>query len=219
MIDMCFDGCVVSNSCQICGQTMTKVVPTALRQSGQSVFLSHPDRLSSQVMPWKRCELEHHPARASGSPSTFTCSLICERAWPASAGVPSTGFSPAAYQPQRALRWSAAAFQTWLPVILLVEGVMHIGRGVPVRIHLKVTKRTGEEFPPFHAETLPFLVREPLSQIATARAILGRAMGIHLDSHCASFKSVLFRVFVDLPTQLVRVKYPETWFFRRNRAQ
>ncbi len=45
---------VVSNSYQICGQTMTKAVPTALRQSGQSVFLSHPDRLSSQVMPVAR---------------------------------------------------------------------------------------------------------------------------------------------------------------------
>jgi len=45
---------VVSNSCQICGQTRTTAVPTALRQSSQSVFLSHPDRLSSQVMPVAR---------------------------------------------------------------------------------------------------------------------------------------------------------------------
>lgn len=45
---------VVSNSYQVCGQTMTTAVPTALRQSSQSVFLSYPDRLSSQVMPVAR---------------------------------------------------------------------------------------------------------------------------------------------------------------------
>ncbi|HEX9134083.1 MAG TPA: hypothetical protein VF844_17460 [Ktedonobacteraceae bacterium] len=62
---------MVSNSYQICGQTLTTVVPTAPRQSSQSVFLSHPDRLSSQVMPRKCWELEPHLARASGSPTTL----------------------------------------------------------------------------------------------------------------------------------------------------
>ncbi len=48
-------------------------------------------------------------------------------------------------------------------------------------------------------------------------------MGIHLDSHCAYFKSFLFRVFVDLPTQLVRpfaVHAPRPTFpFRLDLAQ
>jgi hypothetical protein len=50
---------------------MTTAVPTALRQSSQSVFLSHPDRLSSQVMPVARDTSWNITPLASGSPSTF----------------------------------------------------------------------------------------------------------------------------------------------------
>jgi hypothetical protein len=39
-------------------------------------------------------QVETTPLWTKSSPTTFTCMLICIRAWPASSGCPSTGFSP-----------------------------------------------------------------------------------------------------------------------------
>jgi hypothetical protein len=69
-------------------------VLAALDQSSLPAFLPYSSRLSHQEPSAKAHGLERAPLDQR-EPHHFACLLICRRAWPASSGCPSTGFSQA----------------------------------------------------------------------------------------------------------------------------
>jgi len=72
------------------------------------------------------------PRWTSDSPTTLTCMLICIRAWPASLGCPSTGFSPPACSRRERIATNTATCSlgrrllSWLPMPPSIERAMHI---------------------------------------------------------------------------------------------
>src|SRR6516164_1940553 len=99
--------------------------------------------------------------------------LICIRAWPASLGCPSTGYSPPTCSRRGRHHWSAASFEARLPMPLAIKRVMDIDRGVKVGIGLVVTLRTNEEISPFNRDALAVPGGEPPPLCATSGAVLG----------------------------------------------
>src|SRR5260370_8709494 len=86
---------------------------------------------------------------------------------------------------------------------LLIEGVMDVGRGVEIRLHLILANGTPEEFAPASLVAAPTLKREPLAPSATAGAIWRRAMRI--DLYCDGPLRVRFLScqVVNLATELI----------------
>ena len=116
-------------------------------------------------------------------------------AWPASSGLPSTGFSPATCSRRgRCCHPSAASFETRPPMTLAEEAMMHIHAGVPVSVHFIATVRTPEQFPPFHSDALAVLEGEPLPHVATASAILTGPMRVDFDGDSTLHEGFLVRV-------------------------
>src|SRR5260370_39535912 len=86
---------------------------------------------------------------------------------------------------------------------LLIEGVMDVGRGVEIRLHLILANGTPEEFAPACLVAAPTLKREPLAPSATAGAILRRA--VRIDLYCDGPLRVRFLSCqaVNLATELI----------------
>ena len=162
-------------------------------------------------MSERACRLERAPVGPADSRTTLIVSQTHEvsllgPAWPASSGLPSTGFSPATCS-RRGRCWqpSAAALETRLPVTFVEEAMMHIHAGVVVGVHFRVTMRAPEQFPPFHSDALSSLEGEPLPQLSTARAILTGPMRVDFDGDGAACREgFLAGIPVDLAAQLVR---------------
>src|SRR5258708_29299348 len=161
-------------------------------------------------MSERACRLERAPVGPADSRTTLSVSQTHEvsftgPAWPASSGLPSTGFSPATCS-RRGRCWQplAASFETRLPVKFAEEAMMHIHTAVPVSVHFIATMRTPEQFPPFHANALAVLEGEPLPLLATSRAILTGPMRVDFDGDSALREGFLACVLVDLAAQLVR---------------
>jgi hypothetical protein len=129
-------------------------LPRFSDKSGQSVLAAPPSvqhsrrschirgMLSTQVMSERACRLERTPVGPADSRTTLIVSQTHEvsftgPAWPASSGLPSTGFSPATCS-RRGRCWqpSAASFETRLPVKFAEEAMMHIHAGVPVTLRM-----------------------------------------------------------------------------------
>src|SRR6266446_4064782 len=165
--------------------------------------------LSTQVMSERACRLERAPVGPADSRTTLSVSQTHEvsftgPAWPASSGLPSTGFSPATCsRGGRCWQPSAASLETRLPVKFAEEAMMHIHAAVPVSVHFIATMRTPEQFPPLHSDALALLEGEPLPQVSTARAILTGPMRVDFDGDGALREGFLAGVLVDLAAQLV----------------
>src|SRR5260370_20660289 len=100
--------------------------------------------------------------------------LICIRAWPASAGCPSTGFFPATCSRRErvasttALRSLGRRLLAWLPMPLAIERAMHIHARIEVGMCLIMTHRAPEQLTPLRLDALAAKDREPLSLGATS---------------------------------------------------
>jgi hypothetical protein len=82
------------NCCQICG---TNLDNARSRRPGSVQPASVPSAFQQVISPGHVRESTRAGTCSrwtSDSPTTLTCMLICIRAWPASLGCPSTGFSP-----------------------------------------------------------------------------------------------------------------------------
>jgi len=73
---------------------------------------------------------------------------------------------------------SAAAFEPRLPVPLLVEGVVHVDRGVVIGMGFIVAHRTAEQLAPLLSDADPTTDGEPLPPGSTTRAVLRCPMRI-----------------------------------------
>src|SRR5215469_12105239 len=112
------------------------------------------------------------PRQTNSSPTTLTCSLICERAWAGSVGLPSPAFShPTCSRTGR----SAARFLARLPMPITEEAVMHIAGRVEVGMALVVTNGAAEELAPTARDPLPRHQAEPQPFGSTTGTILRRA--------------------------------------------
>src|SRR5689334_7197113 len=110
-----------------------------------------------------------YPLWTNRSPTTLTCSLVCERAWAGSMGLPSPDISRlTSSQTGRSAAW----FHRRLPMELAEKAVMHIHAGVEVGMTLVAAHGAKEEFASFAWHALAGLVREPHATTATPRAIL-----------------------------------------------
>jgi hypothetical protein len=114
---------VVSTVAQICRQTWTKAVFAAPCSYSLRAILHHSSRLTGMGHVRESMESESYSRWTSNSPTTLTCSLVCERAWAGSKGFPSPAISHlVSSQTGR----SAAAFGSRLPMKLVKKAMMHI---------------------------------------------------------------------------------------------
>src|SRR5215469_3391873 len=81
------------------------------------------------------------PRWTTSSPTTLTGSLVCERAWAGSSGLPSPAFSRLAFSQTGVQPLPLAR----LPVELAEEAVMHIDAGIEVGMTLVATGGAEEE--------------------------------------------------------------------------
>ena len=145
------------------------------------------------------------PLWTSDSPTTLTCLLICRRAWPASTGCPSTGFSPPTCSRRGRPHWSAAAFDARLPMPLMEKRAVHIHASIKVSIRFIVAHGTHEELSPPGFDAQAAVEGEPLPPGSAARAILARSVGIDLNRTDPRSPGFLSRMLIDLAAQLVRL--------------
>ena len=109
------------------------------------------------------------PRWTNRSPTTLTCSLVCERAWAGSPGLPSPAISRlTSSQTGR----SAARFHAQLPMELAEEAVVHIHAGIEVGMALVATGGAKEQFAAFAWHPLTGHQGEPHPLGATPGTIL-----------------------------------------------
>src|SRR5260370_11235483 len=131
------------------------------------------------------------PRQTNSSHTTLTCSLICERAWAGSSGLPSPAFShPTCSRTGR----SAALWCSRLPVKFTKEAVMHIAGRIKVGMALVVTNGAEKELAPTALDPLACLRREPHAFGSTTGTILRCAMPIDFDAHYPFFIPFFFPV-------------------------
>src|SRR5258708_20039685 len=97
---------------------------------------------------------------------------------------------------------SAAAFEPRLPVPLLVEGVMHVDRGVVIGVGFIMAHRTAEQLAPLRLDAYPATEGEPLPPGSASRAILRCPMGIGFDAHYPQRLTLLPPILLNFATHL-----------------
>src|SRR5260370_42487463 len=118
--------------CQLCG---AKLDTARFRRPGsvrQALVPSAFGQVSSPGYVRESTRAGTCPLGTSDSPTTLTCMRICIRAWPASAGCPSTGFFPPTCSRRERVASTTALgslgrrLLAWLPMPLAIERAMHI---------------------------------------------------------------------------------------------